>query len=74
MESIVCLILGICFIILSVFVTGACWIVFLDTKFKTLNKRMVIISIILGILWPIGLPILCIVAIISEFMDRIKNN
>lgn len=74
MESIVCLILGICCLILLSLISGALWILFLDTQFRKLNKRMVDVSIVLGILWPIGLPILFIVAIISRFKDTIKNN
>ena len=47
---------------------------FLDTKFRTLNKRMVIVSIIMGVLWPIGLPIIFIVTVTTILIDVIKNN
>lgn len=74
MESINCLIGCIIFIISLSIISGALWVLFLETKFGTLNKRRIIISIILGILGPIGLSALFIISIVSLFIDIIKNN
>lgn len=74
MESINCLIGCILFIILSSIISGTLWALFLDVKFGMINKRSIIISITLGILWLIGLPTLFIISIVSLFIDIIKNN
>lgn len=73
MEFVINLIGCILFIILSSIISGTLWALFLDVKFGMINKRMRNISIALGILWPIGLPLLLIVAIINTFTNKNKK-
>lgn len=73
MEFVINLIGCILFIILSSLISGTLWALFLDVKFGMINKRMKIISKILGILWPISLPLLLIVAIINTFTNKNKK-
>lgn len=72
MELFLYLIISVVVYILFVRISYKLWVLFFDTIFKTFNDRMKIASIILGILWPIGLPLLLIVAIIYAFTNKNK--
>lgn len=74
MELAVYLIIGIIFTIIFVFISYKLWLLFLDTKFGIINKRMKIASKLFGILWPITLPILFIIVIIQLFVQILKNS
>lgn len=64
MEFAAYLIIGIFFTILFGYLSYKIWLIAFDTIFGTLNKRMIITSKLLGILWPITLPILIIVTFV----------
>jgi hypothetical protein len=68
MELFLYLIIGVVAYILFARISYKLWVLFFDTVFKTFNKRMIVISKMLGILWPISLPILLIITIISMFV------
>jgi hypothetical protein len=64
-------------IIIVAYILFACisyklWVLFFDTVFKTFNKRMNTASIIFGVLWLIGLPILFFTTIVFLFYDLTK--
>jgi hypothetical protein len=64
MELAIYLIIEIIFIILFGYISYKLWLLFFDTKFGMINKRMKIASKLFGILWPITLPILIIITIV----------
>jgi hypothetical protein len=64
MELVAYLIIGIFFTILFGDLSYKIWLIAFDTIFGTLNKRMIVTSKLLGILWPITLPILIIITFV----------
>lgn len=72
MELFFGLIIIIAAYILFGYLSYMIWELLFDTVSKTVTKCMKIVSIILGILWPISLPILLVTTIYSLFNDLAK--